>query len=173
MELATAAGLFVLYTHASTNWFLVPLILIFCSFLVMGVIDYKHQILPDSLLLILFASILILAIPVSPALRFSHVLTAVAAGLAFLALWFFTRGKGLGFGDVKLVTLLGLLFGYPHTIIALYIAFLTGAGVGVILIMTHQARMKSRIAFGPFLIIGAVCAWIWGENILSWWMSLL
>ena len=58
----------------------------------------------------------------------------------------------MGLGDVKLAFLMGLLLGYPKVIIALYLAFLTGALVGVILILTKKADRRSQIAFGPFLV---------------------
>lgn len=75
----------------------------------------------------------------------------------------------MGFGDVKLSFVLGLLLGFPRTIVALYIAFLTGAIVGVILILVHTARLKSKIAFGPFLIFGTGVALMFGNDIMAWW----
>jgi len=73
----------------------------------------------------------------------------------------------MGFGDVKLAVLMGLLLGYPKIIIALYIAFLTGALVGVILILAKKAKLKSQIAFGPFLVGATFVVWFWGERIVE------
>jgi len=73
----------------------------------------------------------------------------------------------MGLGDVKLAVLMGLLLGYPKIIIALYIAFLTGALVGVILILVKKAKLKSQIAFGPFLVGATFILWFFGERLME------
>lgn len=73
----------------------------------------------------------------------------------------------MGLGDVKLAFLMGLLLGYPKIIIALYLAFLTGALVGVILILVKKAERRSQIAFGPFLVGATFVVWFFGEGILE------
>ena len=166
VELLTAVGFVYLYPD-----FLA--ILIFSCLLVLFAVDMKRMILPDAALVVLGIAILVGSFAISPSERLTHACAGIGAGLGFLSLWLVTRRQGFGFGDVKLVTLLGLFLGYPLIIIALYIAFLTGAIVGVILMMSHRAKLKSRIAFGPFLIIGAVSASLWGENMLRWWRTLI
>jgi prepilin signal peptidase PulO-like enzyme (type II secretory pathway) len=85
----------------------------------------------------------------------NHLLSAIGAFLFFLILYLLTRGRGMGFGDVKLAFLLGLVLGFPGTFYAIYIAFLTGGLVGIILILWKKKKMKSSVAFGPFLILGS------------------
>jgi len=77
------------------------------------------------------------------------------------------RRDTMGLGDVKLAFLMGLLLGYPKIIVALYLAFLTGALIGVILIIAKKAKMKSQIPFGPFLVGATLVAWFWGERIIK------
>lgn len=174
IEIVTGIGFVLLFVLIPQS---LPFLLLsaglFSIGLVIFFIDIKHMIIPDSLLVVLLVLLVFVGISLSPAERFTHVVWGVGSGLGFLALWLITRGRGLGFGDVKLATIIGLTLGYPFTIIALYIAFLTGAGVGVILIMSHRAGMKSRIPFGPFLIIGAASSMVWGTQILAWWYTLL
>lgn len=103
-----------------------------------------------------------------------HHLIAAVGSFAFLyLLWALTRGRGMGFGDVKLALLMGMLLGYPGIIIAFYAAFLTGALVGVILILVGRKGWKSKIAFGPFLILGTVAAFVYGPQIMSWWATFV
>jgi len=90
-----------------------------------------------------------------------------AAGL-FLALVALTRGKGMGMGDVKLVALMGLVLGWPKILVALYLAFLTGAIVGVILILLGKKRFGEHIPFGPFLTTATWIGLLWGGQILAW-----
>lgn len=173
VELVTAVGfVYIYYSSLSIELFIASLV-IFCVCIVLFGIDYKHQILPDTLLLVLFGVVLALGWSISPSGRLVHLVSGIAAGGFFLLIWLMTKGRGLGFGDVKLAFVLGFLLGYPFTIIALYVAFLTGALVGVILMIIHKAGMKSRIAFGPFLIVGAVSAYVWGDRIWVVWSSLL
>jgi len=85
--------------------------------------------------------------------------------LFFFLLFALTKGKGMGFGDVELGFLMGLVLGFPLIIIAIFFAFLTGAIIGVILILLAKKRLKSKIAFGPFLISGLVFSLIYGAKI--------
>lgn len=73
----------------------------------------------------------------------------------------------MGLGDVKLAILLGAFLGLDLLIVWLLLAFLTGAITGCILILAGRAKMKTKIAFGPFLIIGAYLALFWGNKFLS------
>ncbi|MCX8008336.1 MAG: prepilin peptidase [Patescibacteria group bacterium] len=137
----------------------IPAIVVACSLLVITIIDMKHMIIPDSLIVSLIIGSLAYQI-----FRFesfeliigNYFLTAVGSYVVFYILWEITKRKGIGFGDVKLSFALGLLIGYPRVIISLYLAFLTGAFIAIILIIVRKKTMKSPIPFGPFLIIGAL-----------------
>lgn len=73
----------------------------------------------------------------------------------------------MGLGDVKLAFFMGLFLGYPKIIIAMYIAFVFGALVGLILIIFKKAGKKTKISFGPFLILGIFLVWFWGDEIIK------
>jgi len=96
---------------------------------------------------------------------------AFGSGLFFLLLHFLTRRRGMGMGDVKLSFLMGLILGYPQVLVAFYLAFLTGAATGVILILTGRKRFGQHIPFGPFLATGAVTALFWGEEVYKWFLA--
>ncbi|MCX6794110.1 MAG: prepilin peptidase [Candidatus Gottesmanbacteria bacterium] len=91
----------------------------------------------------------------------------------FYLFWALTRIRGIGFGDVKFAFLMGLLLGFPGVVIAFYVAFLTGALVGVILIVGRKKTWKSKIAFGPFLVLGTVVAGVWQQQLLTLWRMFL
>jgi len=96
----------------------------------------------------------------------TNILPAILSFLFFYFLYLITKHKGMGFGDVKLAFLMGLLLGYPGIVLALYISFLTGAFFGVILILRKKAKAKSKVPFGPFLSGAAIIVFLWGEKIL-------
>jgi leader peptidase (prepilin peptidase)/N-methyltransferase len=73
----------------------------------------------------------------------------------------------MGGGDIKLAFVLGLFLGFPNIIVALYLAFLTGAIGGIILILWKKKSPKKAILpFGPFLIIGTLVCLFWGNLVL-------
>ena len=73
----------------------------------------------------------------------------------------------MGDGDIFLAFFMGLFLGFPNIIVAFYIAFIVGAGVGIILIAFKKVKKLSPIPFGPFLILGTVVAYFWGEIIIK------
>lgn len=176
IELTTAVGFLFLFLLASPSPFvLLAYFFLFSSFLVIFVADFKYQIIPDSMLVAGLAGIgLLWMTPVRSGDNPLPYLASAAGGfLFFYLIYALSRKRAMGFGDVKLSFVLGLLLGFPLTIIAFYMAFLTGAVVGVILILVGEARFRSRIAFGPFLVLGTAMALIWGESMITWWQKTI
>lgn len=148
--------------------------LIFSSLLVIFVADFKYMVIPDSMIVVGILGVLIRLIGhiSSIGLIWSFIASGVGASFFFFLLYLVTKRRGMGLGDVKLVFLLGVLLGYPRIIFALYAAFLTGAAVGVILMIGRKKSLKSRIAFGPFLIIGALITLLVSEQLMALWYFL-
>lgn len=78
----------------------------------------------------------------------------------------------MGFGDVKLALLMGLLLGFPDIIPALFLGFLFGAIIGSALVLMKKKGLKSEIPFGPFLLAGMIISLFYGEKIIKWYLSL-
>ncbi len=110
------------------------------------VIDLMHQIIPDELV---FAGT---AISLLFNFSFGNLFSGFLAATFLLVLHLITKGKGMGLGDVKLAILGGMVVGLNNVFYWLALAFLTGAVIGCILILGKSANLKSKIAFGPFLI---------------------
>lgn len=159
VELATGFS-FVLLSPGVAWW------LIFTALLVIFVVDLKEEIIPDSM-------VLIGVIGVIGGIGGKNMIAGLVAAGFFLLLWLITRGRGMGLGDVKLVFLLGLILGFPHMIIALYAAFLTGAAVGIILLVAGKKTLKSHLPFGPFLILGTLFAVLYGNQVVEWWRNFI
>jgi leader peptidase (prepilin peptidase)/N-methyltransferase len=130
-----------------------------CVLLVILAADFKYQIIPDEMQVALVGiAVLMLVfhdVPLTGVLI--RGVEGVLIMLPILFLYLVTRGRGMGFGDVKLAFGIGVLLGLQRGGLALYIAFLTGAVVGVGLLISGRTKMKNKIAFGPFLIVGIVC----------------
>ena len=152
---------------------LVPSLILFSMSVVILVADLKYFIIPDVTLVVmgLVGLFFLTTLPSHEAMI--HVVSALATYIGFYMLYKITKEKGMGFGDVKLAGVLGLLLGFPNTVISLYTAFLTGALAGVILMIIGKAKLKTKIPFGPFLLLGAYVSLCWGSRIWQWWIQLL
>jgi prepilin signal peptidase PulO-like enzyme (type II secretory pathway) len=74
----------------------------------------------------------------------------------------------MGFGDVKMFAAMGAVLGF-WSLLALIVATFTGALIGILVKLTGKGRY---IPFGPFLAIGTWVVMLWGEPVLSWYLSL-
>lgn len=125
------------------------------------VIDYKHQIIPNRLNLTLFEIGIIFAFLYGlsdVAITFNLLLGMVTGGGIFLLITVIgglIYGKeAMGFGDVKLMAALGLLFGLSNIIVITLLSFLIGAILSVLLLITKIKKSSEYIPFGPFIVIG-------------------
>jgi len=73
----------------------------------------------------------------------------------------------MGLGDVYLTAIIGFLLGWQKGFLALYIGFVLGAIAGLYLILSKRKKFKSKIALGPFLVIGTAVMLFWGEMIFN------
>jgi leader peptidase (prepilin peptidase)/N-methyltransferase len=81
--------------------------------------------------------------------------------------------NGLGGGDIKLMAVSGLLLGYQATLVAFFIGAIFGGSVAIVLLALKKSQMKSLIAFGPYLAIGIFFAYLVGQQVFEWYISLL
>lgn len=137
-------------------------------------IDLKHRIIPDGLVI----AILVLAL--------GHVLYQVAyQGMAWqsYALGFFAASlplyllamvypDGLGGGDIKLMAAAGLFIGWQKILLGLFLGNLVAFAYIIILFFQKKAKKGTAIAFGPFLSLGIVLALLFGQTILTWYLTV-
>jgi len=165
-----------------------PILAIFYSFIALilvfiSLLDFQYKIIPDkivypgiiiALLFNLFYSHFLGLSFFSIQSRFSLGLLGGEIGFFFLGfLYVLTKGKGMGFGDVKLGILMGLVLGWPNILLGLFLGFLFGAIIGIGLVIFHRKKMNSEIPFGPFLAGGTLIALLWGKEIINYYLSLL
>ena len=143
--------------------------------IVLFVYDLKHYILPDKILfpaigLVLFWDLLARG---SLGEGGGFVVSGFSAASFFLAIFLFSRGRAMGFGDVKLAFFMGLFLGWPNILVALFCAFMAGAAVGIVLIVMKKKGMKSEVPFGPFLIAGTFVALFFGKLLVDRYIGFL
>lgn len=127
--------------------------------------DLKYQIIPDAIQVALFLFSLLLKLG---GIFQLHFFTAgLVVMLPILFLYLVTRGRGMGFGDVKLSFTMGFLLGIKAGLLALYFGFVMGGIVGLILLWLKKKKLKSKIAFGPFLVLGILIMLFWEKEIFQ------
>jgi prepilin signal peptidase PulO-like enzyme (type II secretory pathway) len=97
---------------------------------------------------------------------------ATLSGL-YLALYLYSRGAWIGFGDIKLGIGLAAFVGtWPLALLALFLANLFGTLVVLPGLISGRLDRKAHIPFGPFLIAATVVVVLYGKAILRWYLGL-
>ncbi|MEK7634378.1 MAG: prepilin peptidase [Patescibacteria group bacterium] len=170
-------------------------ILIFELFLLLSIIDFRHYIIPDQINLLLGILGLIL-IFINNRLNNFDIITGSFIGhyaaifgirenifinhifASFLAMAFLgiiiiaSRGRGMGWGDFKLVGALGLIFGWPDILMIILLSFIIGAIFVFPLLIKRKKTMKDIIPFGPFLIIASAVVFFFGYKLTDFYFGL-
>lgn len=143
-----------------------------CSvFIIIAFIDLEHYLIPDRLtypFIILGLFVSLLPGGITPWDSITGMI--VGGGLIYLLLvvspYIFGK-EGMGFGDVKLVALIGIYLGWRMTLVALFIASILGSIAGVSLILVGKKKRGDYIPFGPYLVMGAIVMLLFPEGILK------
>ncbi len=148
--------------------------MVFCLFTVIFFTDIDFGIIPDQVVMALLIAILGNIFLFNSTLFVNHLISGIVSCFIFLAIYLATRGRGMGFGDVKLAGILGLFLGFPNIVVGLYLAFLTGAAVSIILIICGIKKLKGdTIPFGPFLVLSSFLAYFIGPQMIAAAMTFL
>ncbi len=150
-----------------TTWFLVS----------MTMIDFDHQLLPDTLTLpLMWMGLLAALIPVFVDINAS----VIGAAAGYMVLWcvyqafkLITGKEGMGYGDFKLLAAIGALLGWQALPVVILLSSLVGAVVGVAIISITGRDRNIPMPFGPFLAAAGWIAMLWGDSMSSWYYSLL
>ena len=165
--------LFVLlwYRYGLSLWLLLAT-LYTCFFIVIFFIDLEHQLVLNR---VIYPAIVValLAIPLTPNHDAAELLGGGAIGFGLLFLIAFIYPAGMGMGDVKLATFIGLVVGFPSVFAALLISFVAGGLVGGGLLLTGLKGRKDPIPFAPFLVAGGMVAMLYGQQIIDWYVRCL
>lgn len=148
------------------------------ALLILALVDYDVQILPD--VITRPGIVLGLALAFVPAWPVRPVAALAAAAGGYAAFWGVafayrkTRGvDGLGQGDWKLAAMLGAWLGGQMLLFIVFAASVAGTVVGLVAARREQERLKYRLAFGTFLALAALLALFVGSPVIAWYRGLL
>ncbi|MEI6222460.1 MAG: prepilin peptidase [bacterium] len=145
---------------------------VFCTvaiFVALFVYDLRYMLVPDIILFPGAGIVAVLSVLSSPSmLQVLHLIYGILVYSGFLGfIAVVTKGRGMGWGDVKLGILLGLFLGFPLSIYGLVLAFWLGAIVSIFFLVKRKKGMKDMLPFAPFLISGCLLVWFFQEPILK------
>lgn len=147
------------------------LLAVFSFLVLIFVFDFKHYIIPNVAVYSVIAISFFYNLIFNSSDIFFNILAALIASGFFLFLYLISSGKWIGMGDVKYGVFMGLFLGWPNILASLFVSYIIGAVVGIIMMALKKKGLKSEIPFGPFLIIGTITAFFWGSEIIKWYLS--
>jgi len=140
--------------------------------MIIFLVDLKTFIIPDKILIpTIFISLFYILLFDSDIIN-----RLIGAGiwfLFFLIIHLISKGRWMGFGDVKLAILLGFLVSWPNILIAMFLSFFIGAIISIGLILIKNKNLKSEVPFAPFLIVGTLVTVFLGDYLINWYLSLI
>lgn len=178
---AATAGLFVAVTARVGPTAALPAFLYLAAIVVaLAAIDWEVRRLPDDIVWpsypIAASALTIAALTSGQTLPILRALAAMGALFTLYLLLAVARPGGMGYGDVKLAGLIGLYLGWlgwDAVIVGTLAGFLFGAIAGIALIVRGRARPATAIAFGPYMLAGAMVALFATGPLATWYLSLI
>jgi len=189
VELFSGLVFALIYWHYGWSAELAVVAFYFCLFLIIMVIDLEHKLILNKVVYpsAIIAIIISIFMPeldlapgtmlntLAPQIGFAPGLISALVGstagfLVFLLIIIASRG-GMGWGDVKMAALIGLVVGFPLVFVAIFVAIIIGGLVALVLLLSKTKGRKQGIPFGPFLSIGAMASLIWGAELLKWYLG--
>jgi len=171
IELLTGVMSAVIAWHFGFGWQAGTALLLTWALIALSMIDADHQLLPDAITLpFLWLGLTLSLFPVFADMR-SSLIGAIAG---YMSLWIvyqlfklLTGKEGMGFGDFKLLALLGAWLGWQSLPMIILLSSLVGAVLGGAMIAIQGRDRAQPIPFGPYLAIAGWIALLWGERISS------
>ena len=157
--------------HFGFSWQAGAMLLLTWGLLAMSMIDVDHQLLPDSIVL----PLLWLGLIVNSFGLFASLPDALWGAVAgYLSLWsvywmfkLVTGKEGMGYGDFKLLAMLGAWGGWQVLPLTILLSSVVGAVLGTIMLRLQKAESGTAIPFGPYLAIAGWIALLWGDRITA------
>ena len=159
------------------GWPMVAALALTWSLVALTFIDLDHQILPDSIT----QPVLWLGIAISLFGLFVDARSSIIGALAgYLSLWtvywmfkLFTGKEGMGYGDFKLLALLGAWLGWQVLPLTILLSAVVGAVTGVTLILLRRHEGGQPMPFGPYLAGAGWIALMWGNDLTNAYLGYI
>jgi leader peptidase (prepilin peptidase)/N-methyltransferase len=149
-------------------------VLFACAMIVLFVIDLEHRILPDVITLPGIVIGFVCSFFMPPGWIDSLAGLVLGGGVLWLmgeAYFRFRHEEGMGFGDVKMLAMIGAFLGWKGMLLTLVLSSFLGSVIGLGMIALKRGDMKYALPFGTFLAVAALVASVVGDQIINWYAS--
>jgi len=176
VELFTAIVSLVVGWHFGVSLQAMAALILTWSLIAASGIDIGHKLLPDSITLpLLWLGILLSLFDVFVSLEDSVI--GVIAG--YMSLWsvfmlfkLITGKEGMGYGDFKLLAMLGAWLGWKPLLVVILTSSLVGAIVGISMMLLKKTERGTQVPFGPYLAAAGWMTLLWGDELMRFYASL-
>jgi leader peptidase (prepilin peptidase) / N-methyltransferase len=176
IEAATGALFVAHYLWFGLDPILIPRLIFACALLVLAFIDLEHRILPNPITLGGIVVGFLFSFLFPPGWQASLIGILLGGGVLFVVgeLYLRVRGiEGMGMGDVKMLGMIGAFLGWKAVIVTIMLASISGALVGVILLLAQKGDKQYPLPFGTFLSAAALVASFFGDAFMDWYVNQL
>jgi len=173
VELGTGFAFAFLYWFFGWTPELAVIIIYTSVLIVLALIDLKHHLILNKIVypVAIVAIIINIFLPEFGLHSFLFGLLGGVAGFLILFLPALIYQKGMGWGDVKMAGLIGLMTGFPNAVVAVFGGIILGGLAAIALLIFKKRTRKEGIPFGPFLALGAIIALLYGNYIVDWYLN--
>lgn len=148
--------------------------LVLVGFLVvLFVYDLRYYLILDRFTIPAMIFVLIANLFIGVLSPLSMLIGAVVLGGFFLVQFVLSKGTWIGGGDIRMGVLMGLILGWELGLVGLFIAYLLGAVIALLLLATKRVDRKTQLPFGVFLTLATFVTMLFGEQLLSMYLGFL
>lgn len=168
VELTTGLLFSISYLHTGLGPIFYKQAFLISFMVVAAYIDWECYMVPNKLVCFgLAAGSFFLIILKNPG--YESAWWGVVSVCGFLFLLMVLSGGGLGFGDVKLAAVIGILLGWPLALVAILLSCCLAGITGVLLYLLKKKHLKDTMPFVPFMSMGSYISMMWGEILILWY----
>lgn len=163
----------ILYINFGYSFTFLKLSILISLLIVIGIIDYETNYVYNST--VLFGIVMALFLLMGQWILTKNIPWSNIAGgaIGFLLIWLIVvLTHGMGEGDIDIALICGLFLGIKGITLTLFIAFILGGVIGITLLILKLKSRKDEIAFGPYLAIGGIVSALFGQEIMTFYISV-
>jgi leader peptidase (prepilin peptidase)/N-methyltransferase len=176
-ELTT--GLLFAWAGWMFGWQLEMIVALFIISILVVIVqtDLREMIIPNKVIVFGIAGGIVFRIFIHDLPLWNYGLSMITGGVLIYLIGmigsYILKKEAMGGGDVKLFAFVGLMLGFKLLILSIFVASLVGFLSGVLLIISGRAKVGAYIPFGPYIALGSLISYGWGNSLIAWYLSFL
>lgn len=172
MELTTGLLFAVSFLRYGFQVELLVSLLLVSMLVIIFVADIRYMLIPNKVLLF-FLPIFVAMRFIAPLDPWWYPAVGLLIGYGIIFLVILVSGGGMGAGDMKLFAVLGVVLGMEKVLLAFFLSCLIGTVAGILLLSFRIIKRKQPVPFGPYIAVGSILAYYFGDSLISNYINLL